>query len=246
MRVYIGFDDTDLLGSDVGTGKLARRFERLIPDKCTIWGVVRQQLLVDPAIPYTSHNSSACVVIDYPDPALVEILLELAVDHIQREAIPGSDPGLCFVTEDDPALAALQVFGWQCTRQIVTQSEARQAIGSGHLSGHGGTNDGIIGAAAGVGLTASGWSGRFIEFSGLRNFADLLTVAALAQKGIRVISLDRDACCPRPEDEVNTKGWLRPRLWGYEAVLPVTPVGPGQWESLGEKRRKDKQKAKEE
>ena len=66
MRVYIGFDDTDILGSDIGTGKLARRFEKLLPADCRVWGVVRQQLLVDPAIPYTSHNSSACVVIDYP------------------------------------------------------------------------------------------------------------------------------------------------------------------------------------
>lgn len=245
MRTYIGFDDTDFLGSDVGTGKLARRYERLIPEGCHFWGVVRQQLLVDPGIPYTSHNSSACVVIDYSDTALTEDLLRLAVEHIERESLPGSDPGLCFVCADDPALPALQAFGRKCTAQLVKQSEAMQAVGAGHLSGHGGTNDGIIGAAAGVGLTAAGWSGRFIEFSSLRDFADHVTVSALMQKGIRVVSLDRDACRPLPADEVNTKGWLRPRLWGYEAVLPVVPVGPGQWESLGEKRNKDKQKTKE-
>ena len=50
MRVYIGFDDTDVLNSDFGTGKLARRFEKLIPGECRVWGVVRQQLLADPAI----------------------------------------------------------------------------------------------------------------------------------------------------------------------------------------------------
>ena len=33
-----------------------------------------------------------------------------------------------------------------------------------HLSGHGGTNDGIIGATAAVGLTACGWSARFLEY----------------------------------------------------------------------------------
>ncbi|MFA5286400.1 MAG: hypothetical protein WC347_12460, partial [Smithellaceae bacterium] len=62
MRVYIGFDDTDVLNSDFGTGKLARRYEQMIPAACNVWGVVRQQLLMDPAIPYTSHNGSACVV----------------------------------------------------------------------------------------------------------------------------------------------------------------------------------------
>lgn len=245
MRVYIGFDDTDFPGSEVGTGKLARRYERLITDRCRIWGVVRQQLLVDEDIPYTSHNSSACVVVDYSEPEITEALLRLAVEHIELESLPGSDPGLCFVCENDPALPALQVFGRKCTQQIVTQSEALQAVGAGHLSGHGGTNGGIIGAAAAVGLTASGWSGRFIEFSALRDFPDHVTVSALTHKGIRVVSLDRDACWPRPEDDVHTKGWLRPRLWGYEAVLPVMPVGAGVWEGLGGKRNQDKKKFKE-
>ncbi len=246
MRVYIGFDDTDILGSEVGTGKLARRFEKLIPPECKVWGVVRQQLLVDPAIPYTSHNSSACVVIDFSDPTLANVLLTLAVKHIQQTAIPGSDPGLCFMHEGHSALPALQTFGRKCTEQIVTQNEALRACGSGHLSGHGGTNDGIIGAAAAVGLTTSGWSGRFIEFTHVRDFADPVSVSTLMQNGIRVVSLDRDACCPRPDDEVYTKRWLRPRLWGNEAVLPVNPAGPGRWESPGGKRNKDKQKTKEE
>jgi hypothetical protein len=69
-------------------------------------------------------------------------------------------------------------------------------------------------------------------------------VFVLMQKNIRVISMDRDAICPRPEDMVDTKGWLRPRLWGHEAVLPVKPAGPGLWESLGEKRKSNKNKHK--
>ena len=230
----------------MGTGKLARRLERLIPESCKVWGVIRQQLLVDPAIPYTSHNSSACVVIDYADPALEDAMLQCAIEHIECASVSGSDPGLCFVRDHDPALPALRDFGLMCTRQIVTQKEALRAAGLAHLSGHGGTNDGIIGAAAAVGLTASGWSGRFIEYAGLRDFPDLVSVAALVQKGIRVISLDRDACQPTAEDEVYTKGWLRPRLWGHEAALPVNPAGPGRWESLGEKRNKNKSMKKKE
>jgi hypothetical protein len=50
-----------------GTGKIARRFEDIMPEGCRMWGVVRQQLLVDERIPYTSHNSSACVVVDISD-----------------------------------------------------------------------------------------------------------------------------------------------------------------------------------
>lgn len=242
MRVYIGFDDTDVLNADFGTGKLARRYERLIPAGCTVWGVVRQQLLVDPAIPYTSHNSSACVVVDCPDPSCVEALKSAAVAHIEAASLTGSDPGLCLVGEGDPALPVLESFGLLCTARVVSQRDAMRAVGSAHLSGHGGTNDGIIGAAAAVGLTASGWSGRFIEYADLRAFPARVAVSALMQKGIRVVSLDRDACCPHPEDRVDSKGWLRPRLWGHEAVLPVKPAGTGLWESLGEKRNPDKQK----
>ncbi len=242
MRVYIGFDDTDVLNSEFGTGKLARRYEQLIPGGCTIWGVVRQQLLVDPGIPYTSHNSSACVVVDCPGMSFIEALKIEAIAHIEAASLPGSDPGLCLVCEGDPALVNLHVFGRQCTEKIVSQDDAMQAVGSAHLSGHGGTNDGIIGAAAAVGLTASGWAGRFIEYSNLRAFSDRVAVSELMQKGIHVVSLDRDACCPCPEDIVDTRGWLRPRLWGHAAVLPVKPVGPGLWESLGEKRNPNKQK----
>ncbi|MEN6330938.1 MAG: hypothetical protein ABFD57_03000 [Smithella sp.] len=245
MRVYIGFDDTDILNSDFGTGKLARRYERLIPEECRVWGVIRQQLLVDPAIPYTSHNSSACVVVDCPDRSYIEVLKSAAISHIEAMSLLGSDPGLCLVSEEDPDLPALESFGLMCTAKIVVQNDARRAAGSAHLSGHGGTNDGIIGAAAAVGLTSSGWSGRFIEYSGLREFPDNVAVSALLQKNILVVSVDRDACCPRPEDMVSTKGWLRPRLWGSMAVLPVIPSGIGLWESLGGKRNPDKQKIRE-
>jgi tRNA(Ile2) C34 agmatinyltransferase TiaS len=241
MRVYIGFDDTDVLNSDFGTGKVARRYERLLPEGCKIWGVVRQQLLMDPAIPYTSHNSSACVVVNCPDQSYVETLKNAAITHIEAMSVPGSDPGLCLVGEKDSALPTLESFGLLCTAKIVSQNDAIRAVGCAHLSGHGGTNDGIIGAAAAVGLTASGWNGRFIEYSGLREFPEQVAVSALLQKNIRVISLDRDACCPRPEDIVNTKGWLRPRLWGNAAVLPVKPAGNGLWENLGEKRNPNKQ-----
>lgn len=240
MLIYIGFDDTDALNSEFGTGKLARRYEQLIPAECKIWGVVRQQLLVDPAIPYTSHNSSACVVVDCPDLSYVENLQSTAVAHIETMSWPGSDPGLCLAGEEDPALPDLESFGLLCTEKVVSQRDALLAAGRAHLSGHGGTNSGIIGAAAAVGLTASGWSGRLIEYSGLRDFPVQVTVAALSRKGVRVVSLDRDACCPHPEDMVNTNGWLRPRLWGHQAVLPVNPAGAGLWESVGKKRNPKK------
>jgi len=238
VRVYIGFDDTDDVDAGFGTGKLARSYEGLLPPGCRVWGVVRQQLLVDPRIPYTSHNSSACIVVDGAEPALLAGLLASAVALLEGKAAPGSDPGLCFVRADDPALPGLVEFGSRCTERIVTQEEARRAAGAVHLSGHGGTNGGIIGAAAAVGLTASGWCGRFIERGGLRELPDPVSVAELARLGIRVVSIERDAAVAGGEDLVEAHRWLRPRLWGHEAVLPVQPDGKGRWRALGEKRLK--------
>jgi hypothetical protein len=238
MRIYIGFDDTDNLGADIGTGKLARRFEALLPESCRLQGVVRQQLLVDDRIPYTSHNSSACLIVEAPEISLLETLRERAIRHIEKESLTGSDPGLCIAWGGNGTFGPLMGFGRSCTERVVTQADALKAAQGFHLSGHGGTNDGIIGAAAAVGLTASGWSGRFIEFAHLRDFPNTLTVGELEGRGILVVSMDRDAVCPHPEDEVDTKGWLRPRLLGHRAIVPVLPSGKGLWYTLWEKRSK--------
>jgi hypothetical protein len=235
MRIYVGFDDTDTATAGRGTGKLARWFEKDLPEGCRLWGVVRQQLLLDDAIPYTSHNSSACAVLECPEQVSIDVLRTRAVAHIEHHFIDGSDPGLCMVQEHDPTLPALISFGLECTKRVVTQSQALAAA-DGHLSGLGGTNDGIIGAAAAVGLTAYGWSGRFIEFGGLREFPAAVSVEALKRAGIRVVSVDRDAHVLTPEDIVETGGWLRPHLWAGQPVLPVTPGDSGRWASLGRKR----------
>ncbi len=239
MRIYIGFDDTDVVGASRGTGKLARWFCEELPDSVSLIGVVRQQLPRFPGIPFTSNNSAACVIIDAPDPEIQEILIQTAVRHIEKHFIEGSDPGLCVTTHDNPAVPQLIAHGRTASAQIVTQQEAIEAAKGAHLSAHGGTSDGIIGAAAGVGLTISGWSGRFIEFGDLRGFSDTVTVGDLQKSGILVLSIDRDALVPGPDDLVDTRGWLRPRLWGDRPVLPVRETSvPGHWQSIAGKRKK--------
>jgi hypothetical protein len=238
MRVYIGFDDTDNKNANRGTGKLARWFEKELPEGCRMLGVVRQQLLLHDDIPYTSHNSSACVVVDMPDGAILGELTEKAVAHVERHSLVGSDPGVCVASNGDRDLSVLVDFGRLCTREVVSQKNALHAASDVHLSGHGGTNDGIIGAAAAVGLTASGCSGRFIEFGGLRDFPEQVTVSELEQANIFVMSLEREAQPPGPDDRVHTRNWLRPRLWGNRAVLLARKKGEGLWESLGKKQKK--------
>jgi hypothetical protein len=237
MRTYIGFDDTDVLNSDRGTGKLARWFEEKLPEGCRLWGVLRQQLPKIEGIPFTSNNSSACVVVDSDGGDIDDELIKRAVDHIQALYIEGSDPGLCVMNQDNgPAISSLMDFGRLCCSRMVSQKEAMTAARSAHLSGHGGTNDGIIGAAAGIGLTLSGWSGRFVEFGRLRDYGENVTVRQFEDNGIKVLSMDRNALVPWHDHRVETLGWVRPRLWGGIPVLPVVNVNQNTWRVVGIKK----------
>jgi tRNA(Ile2) C34 agmatinyltransferase TiaS len=247
VRFFIAFDDTDVLGADRGTGKVGRWFEDKLPAGCGLWAVVRQQLLVHPDVPYTSHNSSAVAVVDVdggdglgagePYPALLDDLLDQAVAHLAENWMEGSDPGLCIAWQGCAAIPALVEFGRRAAVEVVTQAAAHTAAAGAHLSGHGGTNDGVIGAAAGVGLTADGWSGRLIEyrscFGHLRDLPDPVKIADLVRAGITVVSIDRDAPVPLPADLVDAQEWLRPRLWAGRPVLPVQRGTDGHWVAVG-------------
>jgi len=243
MRAYVAFDDTDTIDADRGTGKVGRWFADKLPAGCRSLGVLRQQLLVHPDVPYTSHNSAAVVLVEIPDETVVDELIARAAAHLHEHWMEGSDPGLCVAWEGAPALGALTAFGRRAAVSVVTQDLARAAAQGVHLSGHGGTNDGIIGAAAGVGLTAEGWSGRFIELDAggrlLRQFPDPVAVGELEAAGIAVVCLDRDAPVPLPDQMVVTNDWLRPRLWGGRAVLPVARAADGadgRWEAIASRK----------
>lgn len=234
MRAYVCFDDTDTLDCGRGTGKLGRWLMERLPKGCTGWGVVRQQLLVHPDIPMTSHNSSACAVIDVPDAGAVEDLISLGIAMIEENYFEGSDPGLCVATEaDGDALARLREFGRLAAVEVTTKDAAIAAARGVHLSEHGGTGGGIIGAAAGVGLTSLGWAGRLIDYRvPLRSFPTECPVQRIEDAGIHVLAIDRNVGVPRPDDVVDTHDWLRPRLWGGEPCVPVLWAGEGRWNAV--------------
>jgi len=237
MRIYIGFDDTDDVGADRGTGKLARWFEKKLPQGARLWGVVRQQLPKIEGIPCTSNNSAACLIIDAHNDISINTFIDAAADHIHEFFIQGSDPGLCVATESNKGLDDLIHFSYECCYQIMRQKDAMKAASGCHLSGHGGTNDGIIGASAAIGLTLSGWSGRFIEFSGLREMPRQVTTRQLFNKGIIPLPIDRNAIPPAPDDYIDTRNWIRPRLWGFRPVLPVQKVSDKHWLSISSKKK---------
>jgi hypothetical protein len=236
MKIFVGFDDTDVLGAPIGTGRLVRMYGEKLPPEARLWGVLRHQLLVDDRIPYTSHNSPACAVVE-AEAALLPRLIELAAQHLAELASPGSDPGLC-VAREDADMSQVIEFALACTRSVRTQEEAKAVAAEAgiHLSGHGGTNDGIIGATAAVGLTACGWSGRFLEYGGgLRDLPDPISVGALQARGIYPVPLDHNATVLSPGVLITTNGWPRPRFWAGQAILPVQ-YRYGRWVAVGKER----------
>ena len=195
MRILVCIDDTDNIDSR-GTGELASMLADRMQQNG--WGrclpVTRHQMLVHPDIPYTSHNSSMCFAAD-TGPDFLERFTAYAQAFLGAESAPGSDPGLCIAPlEDLRDPAALMSFGRKAKTAILTKQEAYSLACrlNVHLSEHGGTGLGVIGALAGCGLRLTGNDGRFRGHFRIRAEAEGIPVAELMQQtGVDVVkSLD--------------------------------------------------------
>lgn len=232
MKVFVSIDDTDNLESR-GTGELAG----MLADDVERFGwgrssfVTRHQLLVHPDIPYTSHNSSMCFSAEINETAIDALISHSSV-FLQTESAPGSDPGLCVATvEKITDSEALVEFGKKAKQVVVTQDEAyRLAKEVGvHLSAHGGTGHGVIGALAGVGLRLSGNDGR------LRGGLDLGSENSVAQvKDICThpdvdVVRSMDGAVLSEEEFVVIGDKIKTVLLDGKSVLLVTPKTTGSY-----------------
>jgi hypothetical protein len=229
MKILLAIDDTDDLESR-GTGHLAEDIAQEVERNG--WGrrsyITRHQLLVHPDVPYTSHNSAMCFTADV-DPMCLDRLVALAATTLERERAPGSDPGLCVAVADrlashDEAIA----WGRAAKTTVLRKPDAyalAQRLGV-HLSEHGGTGQGVIGALAGVGLRLSGCDGRVRGHLDIPNSDGTASVRQIrAHPHVqRVVSLDGSHV--GDEDRVvlgeKVKAVMRD---GGLAVL-VVPAGP--------------------
>jgi tRNA(Ile2) C34 agmatinyltransferase TiaS len=183
--IFIGLDDTDNLESR-GTGHLARAIAANLATDFQVLGVLRHQLLVDPQIRYTSHNSSKSVILDADGDVNLAELCERVRLMMLADYQPGSDPGLC-VARVVPATAI--EFGQRAKREVLTQAEAR-ALAAAHgmlLSGVGGDEGGVIGALAAVGLAAGGEDGRYVMIGRSRELTGLQPVSVVLSIGIAAV-----------------------------------------------------------
>lgn len=221
VRLLIGIDDTDNLESR-GTGYRARQLgQHLAGSDTRIHGISRHQLLVDDRIPYTSHNSAACLDVETA-PDRVESVVELAREFLTRESAAGSDAGLC-VAPVDRVTDEVMAFGQRAKAELIQLSGAHAlAERSGlQLEGLTGERIGAIGALAAVGLRASGNDGRVLWLEGLRELGGVWRVTDLlgALPNIAVQTTSGQAA--GNEDRVDLGDWVRPILREGQMILLV-------------------------
>jgi len=180
MKILVCIDDTDNLESR-GTGDLATELAEELEKRG--WGrssfVTRHQLLVHPDVPYTSHNSSMCFEADI-DPDCLDSLIDYAGIYLQKESAPGSDPGLCVaVVEELASPEAVVAFGQKAKLEVLNKALAYDLAAElgVHLSEHGGTGQGVVGALAGIGLRLGGNDGRLKGWLDIRTRDGRATVA---------------------------------------------------------------------
>jgi hypothetical protein len=238
MRCLIAIDDTDNLESR-GTGFRARQLGARLAEAGigTVRGITRHQLFVHPSIPYTSHNSSACLDVDVRE-AQLDAARAFCRDYLAVESAPGSDAGLC-VAPFEAVTDEMMEFGRNAKDRVLTREQAHElAERHGiHLEGVTGERIGVIGALAAVGLRRAGHDGRFIWLEGVRELQGSCTAGTLlATTGIdSVESVDGR---PLPADAVVcVDPWPRPVLLHGRAVLLTEETGDSDersgWRILG-------------
>lgn len=211
IDIAVCIDDTDNAES-IGTGRLASRLGQLIFDRgCGQPSrVTRHQLYVHDDVPYTSHNSAMCFFVAIV-PEVWDRIIEFAGEFLETHCAPGSDPGLCVARLDDRLDRHRVIeFGQSAKKSVLGKSGAyaeADLLGV-HLSEHGGTGDGVVGALAGIGLRLTGNDGRF------RGWLEYVP-------GTEVFCVD-DLCAFPEIDCVQTIAGQK--LSGHERVAPADRI----------------------
>lgn len=228
MKIVLCIDDTDDLEKGKGTGTLAEGIATMIREQG--WGtckhITRHQLLLHEDIPYTSHNSSMCFEAEI-DETCYQRIIDSAAAYLEREHAEGSDPGLCVVAVDKLTQpASLIEFGKRAKKEVLTKEQAYTTAQDlqVHLSEHGGTGQGVIGALAGTGLRLSGNDGEFKGFINIFEPDVVYTVADFYKHGAvdLVMDIDKNILAEHEKIVIQSKTKTKNILLDGKAVLLVT------------------------
>lgn len=185
MTVFIGIDDTDNKTSR-GTGHLARTIAETLSASWCVAGITRHQLLFDPRVPYTAKNSCAAIILESQDTPDLQEIFQLVKKTMMADFQPGSDPGLCVAAHVPERIIT---YGKKVKTDLMDQTEARDLAEKHHilLAGLGGTQDGVIGALAAVGLAQYGNDGRYVQVGRIRELSGLQTIPSILAAGIKQV-----------------------------------------------------------
>jgi hypothetical protein len=231
--IYVGIDDTDTL-DDPGTNQLARHLVREFAGQFRGRMILRHQLLEDPRVPCTKKNGCASIAFERSNSGSLDDFITSLRQIIVSWCPRGSDPGLC-VAEDVPQ--AVVEWGLRCQRELVKQPDAREIAAENgiRLEGLGGTEDGVIGALAAVGLMATQNDGRVIYFeSNGADWYDLtgcLDVNEIRAHGVDEI-LVTDTGKSLTAGIVDVGKRLRPNYRRGKIVLYVAQNDTPHWEAI--------------
>ena len=237
--IHVGIDDTDTLETR-GTNQLAKVMARAVADEYACDRIVRHQLLEDPRVPCTSKNGSASLIFRHGGPGVIEPPIAVLINRLRQimrdDFIPGSDPGLCVATDVGPEIID---FAQRCQQELVNRDQACDiaARNGVYLEGLGGTNDGVIGALAAVGLAAANDGGRVVQW---RQWPDDLSgwqpVRVIRARDVEIRLITSRA--PVRAGTVDVGKHLRPNWRDGRCVLfvtrdmPSTERGEARWKAV--------------
>jgi hypothetical protein len=224
VKIFIGIDDTDNLESR-GTGFQARMLGLSLAEAglFELHSITRHQLLVDSRIPYTSHNSSACLA--GRSLSGIDRVIEHCRNFLIRESAFDSDAGLCVCPSEDLP-AGITSFGVRAKREILSLEEAVSLAGRGgiYLEGFLNTRIGIIGSLAAVGLRAAGDDGRLLWMKNLRESRGIFPASEyLNLTGIEIMKGVNGGQIPESA-VLNITEWTRPVMKGGSITLFLEKV----------------------
>jgi len=235
--IFVAIDDTDNINTR-GTGRLSRNIAKVLSKKYPIKGIVRHQLLVHPDIPYTSHNGNAVIHIDIDlnkhrefenytsSNDLLKEIFEDTKKEMLDDFIEGSDPGLA-VASDTQVSSSLIAYGIDAKEKVLTQDQGRELSKNLGilLEGLGGTEDGVIGAMAGIGLSSTYNDGRYLFVGKVRDLLGNQTVKSLLKSGIdEVVSIYGEPIKQDAVIKVGENKSLRPSPINNKVVLFVENI----------------------
>ena len=222
FKFLLCIDDTDELGGEISTGLLAEEIAAFADSFAPVSFVTRHQLLLDPRINYTSHNSCMC--------------FEAWLTESQKQSAPSAAPGIAAAFEKDIVNAQELISFGKSAKEIFFSSEQAFETASTQnvfLKELKSGARGVIGALAGIGLRLSGNDGKIMGKFELKesnlSVAELLGlnfIEAVADENFKPLS---------PDESVNLIGALKSVFLDFKATLLVKKEADGGFRNLNVK-----------